>query len=173
MTQGREFNTRTERIEELISKLEAAGDPEFHAAALELLHCVMDLHGVALQRALDVLAQDPAGQELTSSLLADDLLSSVLLLHGLHPEDMETRVLRALAKIRPLLQPQGGEVEVLGMEGGAVRMLLHKSGGGCASTTLKLKNMVEDAIMEAAPDAEHIVVEVAQQPATPQLVTIK
>lgn len=173
MAHKREFHARAERIEELVNKLEAAGDPELHTAALELLQSVMDLHGAALQRVMEIISHGNEGDHLTQQLLADDMVASLLLLHGLHPEDMETRVLRAVDKVRPRLQPHGGDVEVVGVENGAVRLRLHKNGGGCASTGATLKAMVEDAVTEAAPDADQIVVETAEQPSGPQLVTIK
>ena len=57
MTEKREFHARTERIEELVTKLERASDPELHTAALELVQSVMELHGAALEHLLEIVSQ--------------------------------------------------------------------------------------------------------------------
>ncbi len=172
MTEKREFHVRTERIEELVNKLERASDPELHTAALELVQSVMELHGAALEQVLEILSQSSEGERVTGKLLEDDLVASVLLLHGLHPEDMETRVLRALDKVRPVLQSNGGEVELVSVVDGVVKLRLQKEAGGCGSTAASMKSAVEDAVTEAAPDAEQIMVELMQQPSSSKLVVI-
>ena len=70
-------------------------------------------HGIAWggpRSRLGVISQTAEGEQVTRRLLEDDLVASVLLLHGLHPDDIETRVLRALDKVRPSLQSNGGDV---------------------------------------------------------------
>ncbi len=91
-------------------------------------------------------------------------MASVLLLHGLHPEEMETRVLRALDKVRPFLHSNGGDVELVSIADGVVKLRVQKEGGGCASTAATMKSAVEDAVTEVAPDAAQIMAEVVQQP---------
>jgi Fe-S cluster biogenesis protein NfuA len=172
MTQEREFHARTERIEELVAKLERAADPELHTAALELVQSIMELHGAALDHVLGVISQSAEGEQVTRKLLEDDLVASVLLLHGLHPEEMETRVLRALDKVRPSLQSTGGDVELVSISEGVVKLRLQKEAGGCGSTIGAMKSAVEDAVTEAAPDAAQVIAEVVQQPSSAKLVVI-
>jgi Fe-S cluster biogenesis protein NfuA len=175
MPQKREFQSRTERIEELVRILEGAEDPKIHAVALELMQSVMELHGVGLQKLLELVAQSSADEALIDEFVQDDLISSLLLLHDLHPGDMETRVLRALDKLRPNLQPQGADAELLGIEDGVIRLRIHcTSGGGCHSpSAAALKGEVEDAIDQAAPDATQIMTEKIEHPRPAQLVTLK
>jgi Fe-S cluster biogenesis protein NfuA len=172
MTQKREFHARTERIEELVCKLERANDPELHTAALELVQSIMELHGAALEHMLDVVSQSTESESVTREFLEDDLVASVLLLHGLHPEDMETRVLRALDKVRPSLQSNGGDVELVSIVDGVVKLRVQKEAGGCGSTVATMKSAVEDAVTEVAPDAAQIMAEVVQQPSSSKLVVI-
>ena len=76
---------------------------------------MIELHGAGLERILDKLADaGDAGLALIDALAEDDLVGSILLLHGLHPLDLETRVRQALDKVRPLLRSHGGNVELLG-----------------------------------------------------------
>ena len=170
-----EFRLQTERVEKLAARLETAGDPEIRATALDLVQSVIELHGNALQRLVDTLMNTPAGEQILANALEDDLVSAMLLLHSLHPDDMETRVLRGIDKVRPYLKSHGGDVELTSVRDGIVRLRLHGSCGSCPSSSVTLKNAVEDALFEVAPD----IVEIASENAAaethpgPQLVTIK
>lgn len=104
MNGKREFRIHTERVEKLVGRLDSAKDPELRAVALELVQSVMDLHGAALERMLESIAQTAAGERALDEALQDDLVASMLLLHGLHPDPIETRVLGALEKVRPYLR---------------------------------------------------------------------
>ena len=170
-----EFRLQTERVEKLAARLESAGDPEIRATALDLVQSVIELHGAALQRLVDSLLQSPAGEQALIDALENDLVSSMLLLHNLHPDDIETRVLRGIEKARPYLKSHGGDVEFTGVRDGIVHLRLHGTCGSCPSSSVTLKNAVEDALFEVAPDIVEIVSENAVAPAqnVPQLVSIK
>jgi Fe-S cluster biogenesis protein NfuA len=170
-----EFRLQTERVEKLAAKLEKAGDPEIRATALDLVQSVIELHGAALQHMVESLSRTAQGEEALSEALNDDLVASMLLLHGLHPDDLETRIMRGIEKARPYLQSHGGDVEVASVRDGIVRLILHGSCGSCPSSSLTLKNAVEDALFEAAPDIVEIVAENAaiEHDASSQLVVLK
>ena len=173
-TKAREFHVRTERIEQLVSDLQKADDSELRTTALELVQSVIELHGAALQRMLSGLRATDGGEQALSRVIEDDLVSSVLLLHELHPDDMETRVLRALEKVRPYLKSHGGDVELLSVEDGVVRLRLHGSCGSCPSSSVTLKNAVEEALFESAPDiVDLIAVNAMETASTPKLVVLK
>ena len=67
---------------------------------------------------LAVIGRQRRGRRARSSdqLTGDELVASVLLLHGLHPVDLETRVRGALEKTRPYLKSHGGNVELVGID---------------------------------------------------------
>src|SRR4051812_27388626 len=77
-----QFRLQTERVEKLAAKLENAGDPEIRAAALDLVQSVIELHGAALGRMIDSLSRTAEGEEALNEALSDDLVASMLLLHG-------------------------------------------------------------------------------------------
>ncbi|WP_348268043.1 NifU family protein [Edaphobacter paludis] len=170
-----EFRLQTERVEKLAARLQSAGDPEIRATALDLVQSVVELHGAGLQRLIDSLMQTPAGEHALGQALQNDLVSSMLLLHNLHPDDIETRVLRGIEKARPYLKSHGGDVELTGVRDGIVHLRLHGTCGSCPSSSITLKNAVEDALFEVAPDIVEIVSEnaAAEAQSGPQLVTIK
>ncbi len=159
-TPGRStFRIQTQRVEKLAAKLEQAGDPEIRATALELVQTVIELHGAALQQMADKLMETADGERLLNAVLQEDLVASMFLLHSLHPDDIETRVLRGLEAVRPYLKSHGGDCELISVHDGIVRLRLHGTCGSCPSSSLTLKSAVEDALIEAAPDLVEIVAE--------------
>jgi Fe-S cluster biogenesis protein NfuA len=142
-----------QRIEELIAKFESVGDPGIRLAAAELVDWLLELHGSGLARMLEIVADTaPAGEELVSRLGRDDLVAQLLMLHGLHPVDLTTRVTEALEKVRPYLAAHGGDVELVDVSGGLVRLRLQGSCNGCPSSALTLQNAIEEAVYQAAAD---------------------
>jgi hypothetical protein len=64
----------------------------------ELVRLVTGLYGAGLERLLTVLHEGGGLTDATVAAVADDeLISALLLVHGLHPYDTATRVRRALA----------------------------------------------------------------------------
>ena len=158
MSEENSFQRLSQHIERLIARIEAAPDPGVRADALELTRSLMELHGGALDRLMEIVAQAGAsGHALMDDFAGDDLVASMLLLYGLHPHDLETRVRKALDRARPLLRSHGGDVELLGVAEGVVRLRLAGSCRSCPSSTMTLKLAIEQAIYEAAPDVTEII----------------
>jgi Fe-S cluster biogenesis protein NfuA len=170
-----QFKAQTERVEKLAAKLEQANDPETRATALELVKSVIELHGAALQSLIDRCIATPDGERVLDEALQDDLVASMFLLHSLHPDDLETRVLHGIETVRPYLQSHGGDCELGGVDNGIVRLRLHGSCGSCPSSSLTLKNAVEEALYQAAPDIKEIIAEnaAAMQPVASNLISIQ
>ena len=165
----KQFQQRVGRIEALIRKVEEFADPAVRDTSREVVQSLLDLHGAGLQRMLDLTgrAGEP-GRALADAFAGDGLVANLLLLHGLHPVDLETRVRKALDKVRPYLQSHGGDVALLGAAGGLVRLRMQGSCQGCPSSALTLKLAIEEAVYEAAPDVTGLEVEgVAEHPAGP------
>ncbi len=102
-------------------------------------------------------------------LAADELVGSLLILHGLHPDDFATRVRKALIRVRPYLGSHGGDVELLQADEatGVVRLRMAGSCETCPSSTLTVKLAVETAIKEVAPELTSIEVEGIEHAARP------
>lgn len=156
---------RVARMEALLGEIEALEDPHARSKAAEMAQVLLELYGEGLARMMDVVA-DGGGRESTfGAFAADELVSHLLLLHGLHPLDLEARVTNALEEVRPYLLSHGGNVELLGIEGGVARLRMEGSCKGCPSSTMTLKLAIEEAIERAAPDLEGIEAEgVAEEP---------
>jgi Fe-S cluster biogenesis protein NfuA len=158
-----------ERIEALLEDLEAVPEGPARDTATALVQALIDLYGEGLARLVGHVAERDDGT-LADALARDELVAPLLMLHGLHPVPMETRVRGALDGVRPYLESHGGGVELLAIEDGTVRLQLQGSCSGCPSSTVTLKHAVEEAIHEAAPDVAGIVAEDApREPALIQL----
>ncbi|MET0765294.1 MAG: NifU family protein [Blastococcus sp.] len=158
--EGPDLRATGERIEALIEAASAGGRVARERAE-ELVRLVVDLYGAGLERLLEI-AHD-AGRlddDLLGRLAADDLVASLLIVHGLHPYDVETRVARALDGVRPYLGSHGGDVQLLDVtDDGLVRLRMLGSCDGCPSSSVTLTLAVETAIQAAAPEVSGIEVE--------------
>jgi hypothetical protein len=159
MTGTPDFQRRLESIESVIRQIEATGDPNVRTAARELVQLVMELHGAGLERILEILrsAGDP-GQSVIGSLGRDEMVSSLLVLYGLHPLGIEERLHQAIEKANRQMRSREGKVELVGIEDGVVRLNLKANGHGPA-----LKEVVEAAIWQAAPDIASLVIDGAEE----------
>ena len=144
----------TERLASLVEKVRGLQDAEARDSALELVQAVMDLHEAGLDRMMEMVSSSETGAGLLDHFADDPAVSSILLLHDLHPLDLEARVRRAVAL--PSLRGRGASVELLSIREGAVHIRIE---GGPA-----FEAAVRDAITEAAPDASEIVVKTAGAP---------
>lgn len=160
-----EFQQRLKAIEVLLQEIEAAADPNLRTAAQELVQLVMDLHGAGLERMLELIrsASDGEGDAVVEKMGRDELVSNLLILYGLHPVSLEARVSQGLDKARVRLGPHEGEVELLGIKDGAVHVRVHANGHGCGSSAEALKEIVENAVLQAAPDVTSVAVEGQKQ----------
>ena len=156
------------RVEELLGQIRA-GDPGTAEVAEELVRLVVELYGAGLERTVEL-----AGPRGLDRMVADELVASLLVLHGLHPLDTETRVVEALDKVRPYLGSHAGGVEFLGVdEAGVVHLRLEGSCDGCPSSTVTVKLAIERAIEEAAPEITAVEVENLTRETEPQLLQIQ
>lgn len=142
---------RVEQVERLLDQVEAWEDAQARATAADTVQALLDLYGEGLARVVAHAERLGAGA-LVEALTGDELIAHLLLLHGVHPTPLETRVTQALDEVRPYLRSHGGNVELLGIVGGVARLRLQGSCSGCPSSTMTLKLAIEDAIYKAAPD---------------------
>jgi Fe-S cluster biogenesis protein NfuA len=134
-----------------------------NAQDVELVQSLVALYGEGLAR---IVAHDP---DCVAGVADDELVAHLLLLHGLHPVPLEDRVRGALDEVRPYLEQHGGDVELLGLQGGVAHLRLQGTCNGCPSSTATLKLAIEDAVQRAAPDIEAIEAEGAVEPGLLQI----
>ncbi|MFF4349738.1 hypothetical protein [Streptomyces sp. NPDC001530] len=140
------------RIEDVLDRLSATGDPAARAAAEELVQALMDFYGAGLARTLHLLSapadRRPPGDPV-AALLGDELVASLLVLHDLHPEDRATRIARALDTVRE------HDLDVVDFDEstGTLRLRAAAGGGcGCAGGGTTAQQAAEDALACFAPE---------------------
>ena len=130
---------RIQAIEGLIRQVEESADPATRAGVRELVQAILEYHGAGLERIAEL-----AGEPMVRQFAHDDLVASLLLLYGLHPEDFKTRVQRAIDGIP--------YVELAGISDYNVRVKVMPAG------TVS-REALEQAIFAAAPEAESVEIE--------------
>ena len=173
MDDQRDFQKQVQKIGELVHDLETIADPAARTAAKELVRLLMDLHGAGLERILEIVFQSThTAAGVIDELGEDPLVSSLLVLYGLHPEDFETRVERKLAQIRSKLFKMGAEATLIAINGTEIRVCVHLEGHVCGSTGKTVKATLEEAMYEAAPDLTALIVDGLDEPAASGFVAL-
>jgi Fe-S cluster biogenesis protein NfuA len=169
MATPQDLRTIGDRIERRLDELRAAADPRVYDRAEEVLRLVTELYGAGLARVVELVGE--GAPAVMDRLVDDELVSSLLVVHGLHPETLVARIERSLESVRPFLAQHGGDVELLEIDADAGAVLLRLLGNcdGCPSSAVTLQSAVERAIVDAAPEIVIIdVVKPTEQPAVPQ-----
>jgi Fe-S cluster biogenesis protein NfuA len=157
---GLDIRSRMQRLDGLIEEVERFTDPVARVHTQEVIQTILEIHGAGLEKVLEHLAgAGETGQACIAALAEDELVRGLLLLYGLHPLDLETRLGRALERVRPYLASHGGKVELLGVVDGVVRLRMQGSCQSCPSSALTLQGTIEEAIYAEAPDVTGIEVE--------------
>jgi Fe-S cluster biogenesis protein NfuA len=65
---------------------------------------------------------------------------------------MKQKVQEALNKIRPMLQADGGDVELVDVQDGIVTVRLQGACGGCPMSQMTLKNGIERVLKKEIPE---------------------
>jgi Fe-S cluster biogenesis protein NfuA len=75
-----------------------------------------------------------------------------------HKEDaMKEKVEAALKKIRPMLQRDGGNVELIEVEDGIVKVRLQGACAGCPMSQMTIKNGIERLLKQEIPEVKSVV----------------
>jgi Fe-S cluster biogenesis protein NfuA len=151
---AREFQARLQRLDTQLHEVERWTDPAAQAQMRAIVQTILDLHAAGLERMLDRL-----DATVLDACAGDDVVAGMLLLHGLHPLDMEARVRQALEEVRPALRGHGGNVELLGVRDGIVRLRLEGNCHSCPSSAATMQQTIEEAICGKAPEVMSVEVE--------------
>lgn len=151
----RDVAALSERIDVLLDEVQRRAEPEVTDKVEELVRAVLSLHGAGLEQLLARLDESQV-----RTVAQDDLVAGLLLLHDLHPDDVATRIQGALDSVRPYLGSHAGGIDYLGIDDdGVVHLRLQGSCDGCPGSTATVRLTVENAVLDAAPEAVAVEVE--------------
>ncbi len=137
-----ELESLLDRLEELLGEVEAL-DESVRGTVFGLLDGIDALHRMAITRF--------AGLVDTESLRrADPAVAWLLEAYGVGVDD-PAAASTALEQVRPYLHEHGGDVEVLSVADGVVRVRLTGACSGCTAAAVTLRDGVEEALREGLP----------------------
>jgi Fe-S cluster biogenesis protein NfuA len=154
-----DFQARLQRLDALLQEAEHLADPAARGRLRDIVQAILGLHGAGLERLLEYVAEGEASGSILNACARDDVVSGLLLLHGLHPLNLEERVRQALDSVRPYLRGHGGNVELLDVRDGVVRLRLQGTCHHCPSSAVTMQQTVEEAIYGKAPEVTAVEVE--------------
>ena len=153
MAGEKEFQQKVRQLGSLVGDLDQLPGGGSKVAARELVQLLMDIHGTALERIMELIFESgPEGGAMIGRLGQDPIVRNLLLLYSLHPEDIETRVLKAIDKLGSRLRKLDSEVELIGLRDGIIQLQLRTSSHPHGSHAKNLRSIIEDSVYEFAPD---------------------
>ena len=167
MATGSEFQEQVRQLGKLITQFDQMPEGPQKAACKELLQLLMDVHGAGLDRMMEIVFEsDGPGSATIDKLGHDSIAGSLLLLYSLHPDDLETRVHKAIERMRPRLRKLSCEVDLGSIVEGAVQVRVTPSGHGCGSSAKDARAIVEEGIYELAPDVASLQIIGLEEPSS-------
>jgi hypothetical protein len=134
------------RIETLLERLAGRGDGAREEAE-ELVSSLVELYGAGLARVVALLGDD------ATRLAGDELVSALLVLHGLHPLSVDARITQTVERMR---MSTGFDIEFHGVDDAGVAHFRTVGNGA-------IGGLLETALLEVAPDVARV--EIATAPA--------
>lgn len=160
-----DFQDQVRQLGKLIAEFEELPESAAKVAAKQMLRLLMDIHGSGLERMMEIVfdSASPA-REILDKFGQDPLLGSLLVLYSLHPDDLETRVLRAIERMRIPLRKMDCTLQLISIEAGVVQLRAKTSGHPHAPMLAELRARIEEGIYEQAPDAASLSIEGLETP---------
>lgn len=154
MADGSPTKESIARIDQLVARLQALPESPARLLAIDLVQAVMGLHAETIDRMLEIVSESAPGS--LQELGCDPLVSAVLALHGLHPDDFETRVARVADRLREYFDSRGTGIQVLDASPERIRVRLHGKRPGSSPGA---RQVIEDAVYEATPEVADLIIE--------------
>lgn len=151
-----------DRVADLTTGLLEAADPDVRARVEELVDWLDAFHREGLGRFVEMVRQW-RGELFLEQAALDPVVGELLATYGLGVDvDVAAtdRVVQlALDEVRPYVHSHGGEIEVVSVVDGVVRLRLHGSCDGCTSADDTIAERIEVALREHWIDFRRVEVE--------------
>ena len=117
------------------------------------------------------LREDENTRPVLFELVDDPVVHLLLSLHGIVRPDPVTHANQVLESVRPQLHSHGGDVSLVRVEDGTAFVRLEGACNGCSMSSVTLRNLVEEALVQGVPVINAVEV-VANEP-TPTLIPVE
>lgn len=164
-------------FEELAGRVDAAVaalddlDPAARTVAEELKDAVEAIHRAGLVTIVQAMRADDGARAVLFELVDDPAVRLLLSLHGIIRPDPITHAGQVLDSVRPQLHSHGGDVSLVRIEEGTAFVRLEGACNGCSMSSVTLRNLVEEALVQGVPAINAVEV-VAAEP-TPTLIPLE
>jgi Fe-S cluster biogenesis protein NfuA/nitrite reductase/ring-hydroxylating ferredoxin subunit len=164
------FEELAQRIDDAVAALDEL-DPAARKVAEELQAAIEAVHRAGLVSIVRRLRSDDAARPALFELVNDPVVHMLLSLHGIVRPDPVTHANQVLDSVRPQLHSHGGDVALVRIEDGTAFVRLEGACNGCSMSSVTLRNLVEDALVQDVPAIMKVEV-VAAEP-SPTLIPVE
>ncbi len=141
-----------------VERMEQIEDEQTRTEVFALLDGIDTMHRYALGRLMERL-MELGGAGLVAQVAQDPMVQTLLEMYDLMAADERDQVERALESVYPYIESHGGQLELLGVDAGSVRVRLSGSCGDCPGSSGTLTRVVEAALRERFPGFRALVAE--------------
>jgi hypothetical protein len=134
---------------------------------------VVQLHGAGLARALQHARSAGADARFDGLVASDELLASLLVLHGLHPLPVEQRVQNALHTVRRELGIDDADLELVAIQHGSLELRAADGLGGGAMASRVAEGAIRRVIESVAPEITEVAIRTPGVLRDPTLVQLR
>ncbi|GAC1444981.1 MAG: NifU family protein [Chloroflexota bacterium] len=159
-----EFTHLLDWVGEGVAAMEGIEDEGTREGIFALLEGVDVLHRQGLTRLLEVVTA-AGGPNVVQRLGDDPIVGRLLQLYDLPAVSERDGVQEALEPVYAYIESHGGKLELLGVEGGRVRVRLSGACGSCPGSAGTLQRVVEESLRAGFPAFTELI---AEEPPTPK-----
>lgn len=163
MSQERDLPTLVRELEQLEAVI-ATWNPPQQSTVQALRTTLEQIQAGAFRELIRAVKEEPGGLEALSKAVESEWVHNVLVYHGLlrapaQAPSLRERIEAALDSVRPTLLGHSGDVEIVSIEPPELKIKLLGTCDGCVFSGATVKNGIEAAVLEAAPEIERVVVD--------------
>ncbi len=173
VTEDEQLRAESLEIEHLLGDIQSLVTPPAWERIERVISRIVRLYAAGLARSLDYARSTGATDEFDDRLAGDDLLASLLVLHGLHPLSAEERVGRAINTVRSELGLTPDDLVLVAFEDGRVSLRASSDLGGGAMASRVAESAIRRVIESVAPEVSTIDIQGITPERDPSLVQLR
>lgn len=163
------FEELAKRVDDAVSALENL-EPDARKVAEELQSAIEAVHKAGLVTIVRRMREEEGARAALFALVDDPVVHALLSLHGILRPDPVTHANQVLEGVRPQLHSHGGDVTLVRIEDGTAYVRLEGACNGCSMSSVTLRNLVEDSLVQGVPAI--MAVEVVPAEPSPTLISV-
>ena len=164
------FDELAKRVDDAVAAAADLDEPA-RTVARELQDAVEAVHRAGLLTMVRAMREHDSAREVLFDLVDDPVVHLLLSLHGIVRPDPVTHANQVLASVRPQLHSHGGDVSLVRVEEGTAFVRLEGACNGCSMSSVTLRNLVEEALVQGVPAVSKV--EVVEDEPSPTLIPVE